>query len=231
MIAMKSIEIDFGHAFSHSPWLVQDPKNSSMVSTMFDHPVPPFGLTLREHVEMGDLGGGEQVGRRVRAGCDTGTAADARRGVHRRVGDTIFGTGIRLASGAEPVGTLMNPPEAMIRSKASRSTIRSFMIGKPAARHGSTVIVSPSLNDRMCSWQAAVARLGSVSLTVDHHTAGSADPFAAVRVEDDRLFVLDGEPLVEHVEHLEERHVLFDVVHLVGLELAVGGRSLGCRQT
>jgi hypothetical protein len=34
MRAMKSIEIDLGHAFSHSPWLVQEPKNSSMVSTM-----------------------------------------------------------------------------------------------------------------------------------------------------------------------------------------------------
>ena len=32
--AMKSIEIDFGHAFSHSPWFVQEPKYSSIVSTM-----------------------------------------------------------------------------------------------------------------------------------------------------------------------------------------------------
>ena len=34
---MKSIEIDFGQAASHSPWLVHDPKNSSMVSTMEEY--------------------------------------------------------------------------------------------------------------------------------------------------------------------------------------------------
>ena len=32
--AMKSIEISFGHAASHSPWLVHEPKYSSIVSTI-----------------------------------------------------------------------------------------------------------------------------------------------------------------------------------------------------
>ena len=32
--AMKSIEISFGHAASHSPWFVHEPKNSSIVSTI-----------------------------------------------------------------------------------------------------------------------------------------------------------------------------------------------------
>ena len=30
------------------------------------------------------------------------------------------------------------------------------MIGKPWARHGSIVMTSPSLKDRMCSWQVVV---------------------------------------------------------------------------
>ena len=34
------------------------------------------------------------------------------------------------------------------------------MIGKPAARHGSMTISSPSENLRMCSWQVAVPFCG-----------------------------------------------------------------------
>ena len=67
-----------------------------------------------------------------------------------------FGTGAALASGAEPVLTEMKPPAWMIRSKLLRLTTRSLMIGKASARHGSTVIVSPSLKERMCSWQVVV---------------------------------------------------------------------------
>ena len=44
----------------------------------------------------------------------------------------------------------------MIRSKALRSTQRSLSTGKASARQGSIVIVSPSLNVRMCSWQVVV---------------------------------------------------------------------------
>src|SRR5215213_1498875 len=40
----------------------------------------------------------------------------------------------------------------MIRSNALRSTTRSLITGNAAARQGSTVIVSPSLNLRMWSW-------------------------------------------------------------------------------
>jgi hypothetical protein len=34
------------------------------------------------------------------------------------------------------------------------------MIGNALARQGSSVSVSPSLNDRMCSWHTVVARIG-----------------------------------------------------------------------
>jgi hypothetical protein len=72
------------------------------------------------------------------------------------VSATNFGIGIRLASGAEPVSTEMNPPASMIRSNAERSTTRSRTRGKPDARHGSTTMVAPSWNFRMWSWQVAV---------------------------------------------------------------------------
>ncbi len=44
----------------------------------------------------------------------------------------------------------------MIRSKELRSTTRSLSTGKASERHGSMVIVSPSENERMCSWQVVV---------------------------------------------------------------------------
>src|SRR5207344_650446 len=64
------------------------------------------------------------------------------------------------------------------------------------------------------------AELGAVRAPVDHHRTGSADPLAAVVVEGDRLAALPEQTLVEHVEHLEERHVGADVVDFVGLEAA-----------
>ena len=68
--------------------------------------------------------------------------------------------GRALASWGEPVGTLMKPPAAMMRSKAPRSTIRSLMTGKASARQGSMVTLSPSLKLRMCSWQVVVRSRG-----------------------------------------------------------------------
>jgi hypothetical protein len=45
---------------------------------------------------------------------------------------TGFGIGIRLASGAPPVGAEMKPPTSTMRSNAARSTMRSLMIGNAA---------------------------------------------------------------------------------------------------
>src|SRR3546814_9023368 len=49
-------------------------------------PLVALGLALREQVEVVGLGGGEELRGTVGAGGDAGTAADARRGVHGRVG-------------------------------------------------------------------------------------------------------------------------------------------------
>ena len=65
---------------------------------------------------------------------------------------TGFGIGMRLASGAPPVSAVMKPPASTMRSNAERSTIRSLMIGKAVARHG-------SIDDRV-----AVVELAHVEL-------------------------------------------------------------------
>jgi hypothetical protein len=69
-------------------------------------------------------------------------------------------TGIALPSGAQPVGAVMKPPVAMMRSNALRSTTRSFTTGKAVARQGSITISSPSRKLRMWSWQVVVRSLG-----------------------------------------------------------------------
>ncbi len=74
--------------------------------------------------------------------------------------ELYLGMGIELASGAPPVLTDTYPPACIILSKAVRSTIKSFITGNPADRHGSTVMVSPSLNLRMCNWQVVMSSSG-----------------------------------------------------------------------
>jgi hypothetical protein len=59
---------------------------------------------------------------------------------------------------------------------------------------------------------------GSVGDAVDHEAAGSADAFAAVMIEGDGQLALAGEVVVDHIEHLEERGVLADIVGDIGLE-------------
>ena len=129
-----------------------------------------------------------------------------------------LGTRIALPSGALPVGAVMKPPAAMMRSKAVRSTTRSRRTGK--ARR------APGLDgDRVAVLEAAHVELAggggparAVGRAVDDHAAGAADAFAAVVVEGDRLLALADEALVDDVEHLQERHVRRDVGRVVGDE-------------
>lgn len=59
----------------------------------------------------------------------------------------------------------------------------------------------------------------AVGRTVDVERAHTADAFAAVVVEDEGFFAFADEFFVEDVEHLEERGVVGDVVHLTGVEV------------
>ena len=103
------------------------------------------------------------------------------------------------------------------------------MTGKASARHGSMVIVV-AVGERAHVQLAGRGDLGAVGLAVDHQAAHAADALAAVGVERDRLLALGVELLVEHVEHLEERHVRGDVVDLVGVHRALGAAAPAWRQ-
>src|SRR5699024_1570460 len=127
---------------------------------------------------------------------------------------SVLFTGMEFASGAVPVGAVMYPPAWMIRSKEERSTTRSLITVNGSARQGSTSITSPSVQLAVGD---GLAR--TVGEAVDHQTAHAADALTTVGVERDRVLPLEGELLVEHVQHLQEGHVLGDVGHLVGVHL------------
>ncbi len=65
-------------------------------ATMRTRAAVPLGLALRQQAEVGDLGGGEQHGRGVRAGGHAGAAADAGGGVHGACRRPALGTGMAL---------------------------------------------------------------------------------------------------------------------------------------
>ena len=51
--------------------------------------------------------------------------------------------------------------------------------------------------------------------------AHTADTLAAVMVEYNRLFALVHQPLVQNIQHLQERYALVDVIHWVSLEMSL----------
>ena len=117
---------------------------------------------------------------------------------------TSFGTGIALASGAEPVRTVMKPPACWILSKARPVGDQVLEDGEgPRAERldRDHVAVLEAAHVRLAARHAAVRAVG---LAVDHERAGAADSLAAVVRERDRLLALRGQLVVHDVEHLEE---------------------------
>ena len=66
----------------------------------------------------------------------------------------------------------------------------------------------------------------AVRLAVDHQRAGAANALAAVVVKSDGFFALPGELVIDHIQHLEKRHVGVEVGRLVLPEPAGGVRVL-----
>src|SRR5690349_4525780 len=58
----------------------------------------------------------------------------------------------------------------------------------------------------------------SVRTSIDVHGACATDAFPAVVIECNRVLSFMNEPLIQHVEHFQERHFRRNVLHLIGLE-------------
>ena len=95
----------------------------------------------------------------------------------------------------------------MIRSKALRSTIRSLITGKAAARQGSMVSSSPSRKLRMWSWHEVVVLVRGpcgAPLTTTPHWPQIPSRQSWSKAIGSSPF---DQALVDDVEHLQERHV------------------------
>ena len=155
---MKSIEISFGHAASHSPWLVHEPNQRSISSTMMvrSHRSGwPCGSRLRCSIFAAVNSCAALLGQAAtQAPHPMHTAASIAESA------TSFGMRMRLPSGALPVGR--GDVAARLDDAVERRAVDDEVadIGNDRARHGSTVMFAPSSNLRMCSWHVAVPRSG-----------------------------------------------------------------------
>ena len=135
-----------------------------------------------------------------------------------------------LPSGALPVGTLMYPPAAMIRSNAPRSTTRSLITGNALARHGSMYSSCAVLEMPHAELAHRGGGQRAVRDAVDHESARSANALAAIVLERDRLFAFQDQALVHHVQHLQQRHVRIHVVRFVAHHASRLDAAFFCRQ-
>ena len=122
-----------------------------------------------------------------------------------------FGTRMALPSGALPVCAEIKPPAAMMRSKA-RAVHRQVADHRKRARaprlQVKLVAVLEMAHVKLADRGAA---LGTVGHAVDHETAHAADALAAIVIERDRLLALRDQAFVDHIQHLQKRHVRADV--------------------
>ena len=166
---------------------------------------------------MDELGRREQVGRAVRARRHAGAAADALRGVHRRVGDRLgdrdqVGVGRTTGRRGDEAADL---DDAVERRTVDHQVLDDRERRRPPRLDDDLVAAVEHAHVQLARRRAA---LRAVGLAVDHQRARAADALAAVVVEDDRVLALLDQPLVEDVEQLEERRLVADLGDLVGLE-------------
>src|SRR5579884_2280799 len=138
---MKSIEISLGQAAMHSPWLVHAPNPSaSICATICTTRVARSGCPCGSRPRCATLAAtnsiAEALGQAATQApqpmhCAASIASSASR----------LGTGTAFASGALPVRTVMKPPAWMMRSKALRSTTRSFTTGTARAADALAAVV------------------------------------------------------------------------------------------
>ena len=60
----------------------------------------------------------------------------------------------------------------------------------------------------------------AVGPAVDHGAAHAADPFPAIMVKGNGLLALQGEPLIDNVQHFQEGGVRRNILGLVGFQAA-----------
>ena len=145
MRAMTSMLIRFGQASSHSPCHEQLPNDSASIcstipATLRLRSAWPGGRSPRWAIFAPVNNAAEALGQAATQAPHPIQAAAS-----MAASALYFGTEDAFASGAAPVGAMIKPPAPIMRSKALRSTTRSFSTGNARARQGSIASSAPSV--------------------------------------------------------------------------------------
>src|SRR5207249_946036 len=169
---------------------------------------------LRKKSEVRDLGRGEKLGRTVRALGHTRTALNALRGVHGPLlGRFRDRDGVRFRRatrihGDESAG--LN--DAIERAAIDDEVLDDRKCARPPRLDADHVAVFEMAHVQLTGSRSAHR---SVSDSIDHHSARSADALAAIVLEVNRLLPFLDQLLVDDVEHFEEGGIRTDVARLV----------------
>ena len=180
-----------------------------------------FRLALREQGEGADARGHEQHRRAVLTGGYAGTATDAGGGVHGQFSVIVRdkdGIGILRGTGADRDET--TGLENLIEGLAIHNEVLDDREGGTTPRlHGDRGTRLKMTHEQLAGGHLVIRTMGAA---VHLQGAGAADTLAAVVVESDRLHTLADELVIQDVQHLQERGILFHVGDMIGLEVTLG---------
>ncbi len=183
--------------------------------------VVAFGVPLGHEGEVSDFCGDKEHGGGVFAGGDASATADADGGIEGFESD-VFGDedGVGFGSVSDVDGDVATGHLDAVKGRAIDEQVFDHGEGFGAPRfEDKGVAVFETAEVKLAGGGATV---GAVGHAVDHDTAGSADPFAAIVFKGDGFFASGDQFIVERVEHLKDGHIGAEVLGLVGFEATFG---------
>ena len=179
-----------------------------------------FYATLGEEGELRNLGRNEEHGATVLTSGHASAATDARGAVHGLIGVGFGdedGVGVLCLSGAD--GGVTAGGLDFVEGGAIDHAVLDDGEGSGAPRfYGDDVAIVETTHVELAGGGALCGF--AVGRTVDVEGAHAADAFSAVVVEDEGLFSVVNEFLVEDIEHFEEGGVVGNVLHFALFEMS-----------
>ena len=185
------------------------------------HTTGSLYATLGKQGELRDLAGYEEHGRTVLTSSDASATADARSAVHSLVGILLRNQDsvgiLSLTCANRCVATSL---DNLIEGTTVDHTVLDDREGSRTPRlDGDDITIVEAAHIQLTGGSATLGE--SVRRTIDVERAHTADTLAAVVVEHEGLLAFVNQFLVQDVKHLEERGVVGNVVHLVGVEMSL----------
>jgi hypothetical protein len=185
-----------------------------------DDTLDSLRLALRQKRQMRNLGSGEQHRGRIRTCRRARAATNACGGFHRNVGRMFWNWDrIRFRRRACACGN---------KSSRLHNSIERAAIDYQIFDDRKTFHAKRFDHDRFAIAKFSHVKLArcagmirTVRFAVHVKRAGAANSFTTIRIESDRIFAGNNEPLVHDIEHLEQRSLRRNIRRIVIDELAV----------